>query len=89
MATARDALPRQARLVGALALWQFASGLSNVVLDWPLVAALAHTAGAAALVVVLTWALCEASDLRLRRPRPRGRCTRGPGHDAASPSSTR
>ncbi len=40
-----------------LALWQLASGLSNVVLDWPMVAALAHTGGAAALVVVLTGAL--------------------------------
>src|SRR3954470_976159 len=56
----RPVLPRQARLVGLLALWQLASGLSNVVLGWPLVAALAHTGGAAALVVVLTWALCEA-----------------------------
>ncbi|MBL8333230.1 MAG: COX15/CtaA family protein [Rubrivivax sp.] len=37
-----------------LALWQLASGLSNVVLDWPIVAALAHTGGAAALVVVLS-----------------------------------
>ncbi|MDP3357428.1 MAG: COX15/CtaA family protein [Polaromonas sp.] len=43
--------------VGALALWQFASGLSNVVLGWPLLAAVAHTGGAAALVVVLTGAL--------------------------------
>ena len=33
---------------------QIASGLSNVVLGWPLVAALAHTAGAAALVLLLT-----------------------------------
>ena len=38
----------------------FASGLSNLVLGWPLVAAVSHTAGAAALVVVLTWALCES-----------------------------
>jgi cytochrome c oxidase assembly protein subunit 15 len=53
-------LPVQARLLAALAAWQFASGLSNVVLGWPLVAALAHTGGAAALVSVLTWALCEA-----------------------------
>jgi cytochrome c oxidase assembly protein subunit 15 len=53
----RGALPRQARWIGALALWQLASGLSNVVLGWPLLAALAHTGGAAALVVVLTWAL--------------------------------
>jgi len=33
---------------------QVASGLSNVLLDWPLLAALLHTAGAAALVAVLT-----------------------------------
>ena len=42
----------------ALLLWQAASGLSNVVLGWPMVAALAHSAGAAGLVAVLTslWA---------------------------------
>jgi len=40
-------------LVG-IALWQLASGLSNVVLGWPLLSALAHTGGAAALVVLLT-----------------------------------
>jgi len=38
----------------AVALWQLASGLSNVVLGWPLLSALAHTGGAAALVVLLT-----------------------------------
>jgi cytochrome c oxidase assembly protein subunit 15 len=37
-----------------LVFWQFLSGLSNVVLGWPLVAALAHTGGAAAMVVLLT-----------------------------------
>lgn len=42
---------------GGLALWQFVTGLSNVVLGWPLVAAVSHTGGAAALVVVLTGAL--------------------------------
>jgi cytochrome c oxidase assembly protein subunit 15 len=42
-----------ARLIVALLLWQFLSGLSNVVLDWPLVAALAHSGGAAALLAVL------------------------------------
>jgi cytochrome c oxidase assembly protein subunit 15 len=40
-----------------LAAWQFASGLTNVVLDWPLLAALAHIAGAAALVILTTSAL--------------------------------
>jgi cytochrome c oxidase assembly protein subunit 15 len=49
-ATAR----RYALALGALLLWQLASGLSNVVLGWPIVAALAHSAGAAALVGVLT-----------------------------------
>lgn len=40
-------------LVG-IALWQLASGVSNVVLGWPLAAALGHTGGAAALVLLLT-----------------------------------
>jgi cytochrome c oxidase assembly protein subunit 15 len=35
-------------------LLQAATGLSNVVLGWPLLAAVMHTGGAAALVVVLT-----------------------------------
>jgi cytochrome c oxidase assembly protein subunit 15 len=56
----RHALPRQSRWLALLAAWQLASGLSNVVLGWPLAAALAHTGGAAALVVVLTWALCDS-----------------------------
>ena len=51
------ALRTQARWIAGLALWQFVTGLSNVVLGWPLVAAVSHTGGAAALVVVLTWAL--------------------------------
>jgi cytochrome c oxidase assembly protein subunit 15 len=55
------ALRPQARWIAALALWQLASGLSNVVLGWPLAAALAHTAGAAALVLALTWALCASA----------------------------
>jgi len=45
----------QARSLGGLALLQLVTGLSNVVLDWPLVAAVLHTGGAAALLVVLTW----------------------------------
>jgi cytochrome c oxidase assembly protein subunit 15 len=54
------ALHWASRAVAALALWQFATGLSNVVLDWPLIAAVAHTGGAAGLVVALTWALRES-----------------------------
>ncbi len=45
----------QARWLGGLLLLQLFTGLSNVVLDWPLPAAVLHTGGAAALVVVLTW----------------------------------
>lgn len=51
------ALRPQARWLGWLTLMQLATGLSNVVLGWPLVAAVLHTGGAAALTVALTWAL--------------------------------
>ncbi len=44
----------QARWLAALTLLQAATGLSNVVLGWPLLAAVMHTGGAAALVIVLT-----------------------------------
>lgn len=46
-----------AKTLAVLALWQLFSGLANVVLDWPMLAAVAHTGGAAALVIVLTGAL--------------------------------
>lgn len=53
----QPALAGQGRwLLGLIGL-QFLTGLSNVVLDWPLVAAVLHTGGAAALVTVMTWAL--------------------------------
>lgn len=45
------------RWLAALTGLQLATGLSNVVLDWPLVAAVLHTGGAAALTLVLTWTL--------------------------------
>lgn len=47
----------------ALLAAQIASGLSNVVLDWPLLAALLHSGGAAALVGMLTslWARAGAA----------------------------
>jgi cytochrome c oxidase assembly protein subunit 15 len=43
-----------------LALAQVASGLSNVVLGWPIAAALAHSAGAAALMLLLALLLARA-----------------------------
>jgi cytochrome c oxidase assembly protein subunit 15 len=63
--------------------WQVGSGLSNVILGWPLLAALAHTAGAAAVmaagVAVLGMTRAQPSTL----PRPdRIR------HDAQAPGST-
>ena len=63
------ALWRQRRLIGrgwaqaflGVALWQFLSGLSNVVLGWPLLAALGHTVGAAVLMALLTALWCRAA----------------------------
>ena len=43
---------------------QLLTGLSNVVLGWPLVAALAHTAGAAGLVLTLTMLLARSASPR-------------------------
>jgi cytochrome c oxidase assembly protein subunit 15 len=47
----------QARWLGGLVMLQLATGLSNVVLGWPMAAAILHTGGAAALVAVLVWLL--------------------------------
>jgi cytochrome c oxidase assembly protein subunit 15 len=54
-------LRRFGAALAMLLLAQLASGLSNVVLGWPLVAALAHSAGAAALVLVMTLLLARAA----------------------------
>ncbi len=51
-------LPGVVRALAGLALWQLLTGLSNVLLGWPLLGAVAHTGGAAGLVLALTWALC-------------------------------
>jgi cytochrome c oxidase assembly protein subunit 15 len=37
----------------ALGLLQVITGMSNIILDWPLVAAVLHTGGAAAMVFVM------------------------------------
>jgi cytochrome c oxidase assembly protein subunit 15 len=50
-----------ARWLVALVLLQIATGLSNVVLGWPLVAAVAHTGGAAAMLGVLVWVMASTS----------------------------
>jgi cytochrome c oxidase assembly protein subunit 15 len=51
-------------LIG-LALWQFFTGVTNAVMGWPLFAALAHTAGAAGMVMAMTWIL---SRVHLKQP---------------------
>jgi cytochrome c oxidase assembly protein subunit 15 len=57
---AAPTLRAQARWLAGLALLQLLTGLSNVVLGWPLLAAVLHTGGAAALALVLTWALAAS-----------------------------
>ena len=47
--------------IAGLLLWQLITGLSNVVLGWPLLAAVSHTGGAAGLVLI-----CTATLMRLR-----------------------
>lgn len=47
------------KLLGALLVVQLLTGLSNVVLDWPLIAAVMHTGGAAALVIVMALLWCS------------------------------
>jgi cytochrome c oxidase assembly protein subunit 15 len=59
-AATRDAALRgYALTLAALTALQLVTGLSNVVLGWPLVAAVIHTGGAAALAVVLTTLLAR------------------------------
>jgi len=48
---------RAARWLLALLCLQALTGISNVVLDWPLLAAVVHTGGAAAMVTLLVWLL--------------------------------
>jgi heme a synthase len=51
---------KPAAWIAALLLLQLITGLSNVVLGWPLLAAVSHTGGAAALVIVCTGALMRS-----------------------------
>lgn len=46
--------------LAGLAFLQVATGLANVLFGWPLAAAVMHTGGAAALVVVLTGMMCTS-----------------------------
>ena len=57
---------RGAVIIAAVVVLQWVTGLSNVVLGWPLVAALAHTAGAAALVICIGLEVAAALNSRTR-----------------------
>jgi cytochrome c oxidase assembly protein subunit 15 len=60
MVLSRHGLPGQpVRILGALLILQLVTGLSNVVLGWPLVAAVLHTGGAGAMVIVLVGLLAS------------------------------
>ena len=52
-----SSLARPARWLAGLLALQVVTGVSNVVLEWPIVAAVLHTGGAGAMVVTLVWLL--------------------------------
>ena len=64
------ALAKQRRLLGFFVVLQVLTGLSNVVLDWPLVAAVLHTGGAAALVTIVVWSLAVTRSDAVTTNRP-------------------
>ena len=72
-----EAAARFGWALGLLLVAQLGSGLSNVVLGWPLVAALAHSAGAAALVLVLTMLLARTAPRWQARAQSAGTHTSG------------
>jgi cytochrome c oxidase assembly protein subunit 15 len=54
---AYPALRRPMQLLGLLLALQLLTGLSNVVLGWPLLAAVLHTGGAGAMLACMVWLL--------------------------------
>jgi heme a synthase len=62
---------QSAAWIAGLLLWQLITGLSNVVLGWPLLAAVSHTGGAAGLVLVCVNALMrmKVSEKAAQKPR--------------------
>lgn len=60
---------RRLALFLALALvLQLLTGLSNVVLGWPMIGAILHVAGASSLVIVLTWSAFALLKAKAQRP---------------------
>ncbi len=62
----RAAAGRWALFLAGVAVWQAATGVSNVVLGWPLLAAVSHTGGAAVLVVGLATLWMRARSVESR-----------------------
>lgn len=77
-----SALRSQARWLAVLTGMQLATGLSNVILDWPLAAAVLHTGGAGALVVVMTWTMAASR----QQPRLRMAAQAQQGFDSSAAS---
>ena len=69
--------------LGAVIVWQIFTGVSKVVLDWPLLAAVAHIAGASAMVLLLMalWVRTQPASLASVRTEATGaRAFRPAGH---------
>ncbi len=67
---------KEARWLAGLLILQVATGLGNVLLGWPLAAAVLHTTGAAALVVLLTGVYFSVTGV-VTASRPVNTTTRG------------
>ena len=63
---ATDGLRTSAAWLAGLLALQLATGLANVVLGWPLFAALLHSGGAAAIVGLLAWVLSRSTGVGAR-----------------------
>lgn len=74
--------------IAALLLWQIVTGLSNVVLGWPLVAAVSHTGGAAGLVIVITGVIAAARMQQASDPLERSGVATSTLHGMGHVSST-
>jgi len=70
IAALRRPAPRYARGLLAITALQALTGLSNIVLGWPLLAAMAHTGGAAALVTLLAALLAHSHRATAASPAP-------------------
>jgi cytochrome c oxidase assembly protein subunit 15 len=60
----KPALQTPTRAMAALLTLQILTGVSNVVLDWPLLGAVLHTGGAGAMGAVLVWLLTTTRSQR-------------------------